>query len=593
MLISKSYRFDFNHPVDKLWAIVSDTPRWSEASGLPKYQVIEKPQPDGRIKVLGKIDIAGMTIIWEELPVNWIVERWFEQHRIFEGGPMVSMTTIANLEDRESSSGLELELMFETRNLVGTFLAKRLVAALEQKIEALLDNADRLIVAQRPDLFVSSYKPPSSVLQRAASLRTKIENTPYAHGLASRLVDFINETQEVDLWAMRPIALARRWGVNTRDAIELFLQSVRSGLLESRWDVLCPRCRVSKSTTSNISELPQGVHCDACNIDFQSDFSSNVELTFSPSPSIRVIEQGYYCRSGPGVTPHIKGQCSLAPGTRRSLPLTLDPGDYRVRTLEAGAEVDFTWEQQAFPQIHIDDDTVKIAGDSPQDEICMLNNGSVHRTIVIEEQNWLRDVLTAERVTTLQAFRDLFSDQVLRPGDDVSIRNISFMFTDLVGSSDIFTQMGDAEAYHLVREHFAELGEIVRRHQGNIVKTSGDGVHAAFLSPDDALNASIEMQRAMVMFNRRIETEAVSIRIGLHSGSSIAVTLNDRFDYYGRAVNLAARLEGLGEAGEITMSKEFASDPAVQTVLEHYETCEQTCELKGFSESVKIVQIKP
>ncbi len=592
-MISKTYHFDFNHPVDKLWAIVSDTPRWGEASGLPKYVVSEQPQSDGTIKVIGKLEFAGMTITWEELPVNWIAKRWFEQKRVFREGPMVTMTTIASLEDRGETSALELELILNTRNLVGTFLAKRMVAALEDKVRVLLDNADRLIRAEQPDLFVSSYRAPETVLQRAANLRARIEATPYAHGLAGKLVDYINHAQEVDLWAMRPIALARRWGADTRSAIELFLQSVRSGLLESRWDILCPRCRVSKTSVPNIGELPQGVHCDACNIDFQSDFASNVELTFSPSPSIRLVGDGHYCRSGPGVTPHIKGQCSLAPGASRSLPLTLGHGDYRVRTLEAGDELELTWQQESFPEIQIDDESINIAGNSPPGEIHMVNHGSVRRTIVIEEQSWLREVLTAEQVTTLQAFRDLFSDQVLRPGDEVSIRNISFMFTDLVGSSALFSQAGDAEAYHLVREHFAELGEIVRRHEGNIVKTSGDGVHAAFLSPEDALKASIEIQQAMTSFNRRHDSETASIRIGLHTGSSIAVTLNGRFDYYGRAVNLAARLESLGSDGEITMSQAFASDPAVAEMLAGYERREDARVLKGFPETVEIVQIKP
>ena len=593
MLVSRTYHFDFDHPVDKLWAVVSDTPRWGEASGFPKYQVSEQLQADGTVKVFGRIKMAGMTVRWEEPPVNWIAERWFEQQRLFIKGPMISMTTIATLEDKGAASTLNLELIFETRNLVGTILAKRMVAAFEDKVHTLLADADHLIRAEQPDLFVSSYQPSQSALARAAKLCEKIDASPYGHGLAAKLVDYINENQEVDLWAMRPIAIARRWKTNTLDAIELFLQAVRAGLLESRWDVLCPRCRVSKSTTSNIGELPQGVHCEACNIDFQSDFASNVELSFSPSPSIRGVENGYYCRSGPGVTPHIKGQCSLPPGASRSLPLALHAGDYRLRTLEAGKELELTWEQGGFPEIHVQDNDVWIAGDSPQAEIRMVNNGKVHRTIVIEEQSWLRDVLTAERATTMQSFRDLFSDQVLRPGDEVSIRNISFAFTDLVGSSALFSRMGDAEAYHMVREHFSELSEIVRRNLGNIVKTAGDGIHAAFLTPDDAMRASIEMQQAMPAFNQRFDTDDVSIRVGLHCGSSISVTLNQRLDYYGEAVNLAARLEGLGVEGDITMSKTFASDPAVSAMLIDYELHEREEILKGFTQPVGIVQIRP
>ncbi|MDH3761445.1 MAG: adenylate/guanylate cyclase domain-containing protein [Gammaproteobacteria bacterium] len=593
MIVSQNYELDFDHPVERLWAVVSDTPRWGEALGMPRYQASEELQSDGRVTISGKLEIAGMTIAWEEPPVNWIAERWFEQRRIFTRGPINSMTTHASLEDRGGGSGLYLELTFDTRNLIGTFIGKRMLAVYEDKVRALLQTADRLIRAEQSNLFESDYQPSRTTQARAARVVDSIAGTPYEHGLGQRLVDYINHSQVVDLWAMRPIEIARRWGSDSLDTIELFLQSVRSGLLESRWDILCPRCRITKSTTSNIGELPRGVHCDACNIDFESDFASNVELSFSPSPSIRPVEYGFYCRSGPGVTPHIKGQFSLAPGEHRSLPLALKPGVYRLRTLEAGDELEIDWSGGPFPEIHVSAEQVTVGGDSANGLISMTNDGELTRSVVIEEQSWLRDVLTAERVTTMQAFRDLFSDQVLRPGDEVSIRNIAFVFTDLVGSSDLFSRIGDAAAYQLVREHFAEVGEIIRRHQGSIVKTMGDGVHAAFLSPDDALRASIEMQLAMPGFNRRFDAGEVSIRIGLHAGNSIAVTLNNRLDYYGEAVNLAARLEGQGQAGDIIMSKAFSGDPAVSDILSAYEQQPQDLSLKGFSDPVAACLIHP
>jgi hypothetical protein len=92
VLVSRTFDFDFDHPVNKLWALVSDTPRWGEASGFPNYLVSEKLQADGTVKVSGKLEIMGMSLNWEEPPVNWIAQRWFEQRRIFTKGPMLSMT---------------------------------------------------------------------------------------------------------------------------------------------------------------------------------------------------------------------------------------------------------------------------------------------------------------------------------------------------------------------------------------------------------------------------------------------------------------------------------------------------------------------
>ncbi len=118
-------------------------------------------------------------------------------------------------------------------------------------------------------------------------------------------------------------------------------------------------------------------------------------------------------------------------------------------------------------------------------------------------------------------------------------------------------------------------------------------MHAAFLGPDDALRASIEMQLAMPAFNRRFDSGKISSRVGLHAGNSIAVTLNDRLDYYGGAVNLAARLEGQGTAGDIIMSKAFTGDPAVSDILSAYELHEQDLKLKGFTDPVATCLIHP
>ncbi len=589
---SRQFHFEFDYPVERLWAVVADTARWGEAAGFPRYRVREELQPDGTVRIFSEARIGRFDLAWEELPSDWVAERWFRQRRLFSRGPIAAMTTTATFEDRGPRSAVTIDLEFGCNNLFGSLLAKRLLKAYEGKARDVLETAARLIEAERPTLFESHYNPPPGQLERARKLVAGLRDTPYEHGLGTALLDHIQQHQEVDLWSMRPLAIARDWQRSEQDVIELFLQSVRAGLLESRWDILCPRCRISKASAGNMSDLPKGVHCDACNIDFESDFASNVELSFSPSPAVRPVEYGYFCRSGPGVTPHIKTQCTLPPGERRSLPLALPPGEYRVRTLEAGGEVALDWRGGKFPRLRVAGETVELDETAAADEIEMHNAGDVPRTIVIEDRSWLQDVLTAARVTTLQAFRDLFSDQVLRPGDEVGIRNISFMFTDLEGSSAMFASMGDAGAYHLVRDHFAMLGEIVRRHHGNVVKTVGDGIHAAFLTPDDALRAAIEMQRAMPDFNRRHARE-IAIRIGLHSGSSISVTLNDRLDYYGDAVNLAARLEGQSAAGQITMSAEFAADPAVSAILDNYESRQLELPIKGFDEPVGVTQIRP
>src|SRR3546814_1571272 len=87
--------------------------------------------------------------------------------------------------------------------------------------------------------------------------------------------------------------------------------------------------------------------CPTCNIDYERDFSRNVELSFLPAPAVRPLGSGEHCLFGPMSTPHIWLQRSLAAGERLAELCDLPPGSYRLRTLEAGPQEDVTLEPGA------------------------------------------------------------------------------------------------------------------------------------------------------------------------------------------------------------------------------------------------------
>ena len=217
------------------------------------------------------------------------------------------------------------------------------------------------------------------------------------------------------------------------------LQSVKEGLLELRWDLLCPRCCGAKFTATALDQLPNGAHCSYCNIDYDRDFARNVELTFHPSPTIRDILSGELCLFGHMSTPHVKVQIALEAGENRAVPACLDAADYRLRTLENGDEADVTHEGGAFAKTLIEDDAVAPEDGAEDGIVVAINRRSGRRrTLIIESREWVSDALTAERATTLQTFRDLFSNQVLRPRDEVGISQVTLMFTDLLGSTALY-----------------------------------------------------------------------------------------------------------------------------------------------------------
>ena len=589
--VKRTFQFALDYPVEVLWEIIADTQRLNQFVGNPKYEAWDVTRDDGSVDVFGRTRYGPIMVVWQELPVNWIELQWYEQIRRFENGPLREIIARIDLSSRDGGCTGIYQLTVEPRNLIGTLASYPTLAKFETRLLEMVAKAQAKLDADEPIVYETAPQLPRGSKQRARQIAERIEASPYGHGLAQSLVDFVLSTQEVDLWTLRPLALARQWDVDERSAIEVCLQAVREGLLESRWDLLCPRCRVSKAQALKMDELPEGVHCTSCNIDYEIDFARNVELAFSPGPSVRPIEFGFYCRSGPGGTPHIKGQITLDPGERRTIPASFSPGDYRLRTLEAGGELDVDWSGGGFPNVVVTDDDVTTTAASAPGTIDLINASSTKKTLIVEDRSWRQDVLTAERVMTLQAFRDLFSDQVLRPGDDVVISNVTFMFTDLAGSTSMYETVGDARAYRIVRELFATLGSVIRDNDGTIVKTIGDGIHAAFSRPEDALEAAIAMQRMVT--GRQSSAEEIAIRVGLHTGSSISVTLNERLDYYGATVNMAARLEGQGKGGQITMSEAFVQDVRVAPLLRGFAVESRSAQLKGIQKPVTIYQFSP
>ena len=98
------------------------------------------------------------------------------------------------------------------------------------------------------------------------------------------------------------------------------------------------------------------------------------------------------------------------------------------------------------------------------------------------------------------------------------------------------------------------------------------------------------MQRAIADFNAR-ETEPLTIKLGLHEGPAIAVTLNERLDYFGSTVNMAARLQGQSNGGDIVLSRTFAEDPGIAGLLDGLTVRQEHCQLKGFAEDTAFLRI--
>jgi class 3 adenylate cyclase len=350
--------------------------------------------------------------------------------------------------------------------------------------------------------------------------------------------------------------------------LETCLWATRGGLLDLQWRLMCPECRGGESAGS-LDEINSQVHCASCNIDFTVNFDQLVELTFRPNPAIRKVDLPDFCVGGPQLTPHIVAQQLLAPGTQRSIELALEPGRYRVRAPGVGGALRIRVDQNG-PQFAIIRSTPEgwSTGElaiSDKSALTLENAGESEQLLIFERTAWSDQAATAAEVTALQMFRDLFASEALRPGEQISVGTLTVLFTDLKNSTQMYREIGDATAFGCVMNHFDVLKEAIANEEGAIVKTIGDAVMAVFRQPAGALRAMLQAQRQLA--SPPPGMQSLTLKAGLHVGPCIAVTLNDRLDYFGSTVNLAARLEGQSTGDDVVISSAVYLDPEVQELL--------------------------
>jgi class 3 adenylate cyclase len=196
---------------------------------------------------------------------------------------------------------------------------------------------------------------------------------------------------------------------------------------------------------------------------------------------------------------------------------------------------------------------------------------------------------------TMPDFQRLFPQQRLLPDESLDVTRLALLFTDLAGSTALYARRGDPRAYHLVRLHFDELFRVADTCSGTTVKTIGDAILAVFQTPIEAFSAANDMQQAIAFLNdsRNLrDEERLILKVGLHSGPCLSVTLNDRPDFFGTTVNTAARVQGLSLGNDLVFTEAVRSDQDVQKALGPTSLESHEVTLKGLEGPVLVHRLQ-
>lgn len=591
------HKLEFDRPLDEVWTLLCDTGRMHviSSAGFSPYEAEDVVTADGTVERHARKKIGPFTLRWREKMGEWKVRNYLNQIRLFDTGPIRELTVKVVFSEEDGKTVVRGRFLARWSGLTGSALYRLGVLhwMTRQPVKAMKTT---MAVYENLDLPVSRVQLQSTSARaesRLAAALERIEAGPYGHGLAHQLGDFLLRADPQSLRRIRPLVLARAWGVPQDQMIETCIAAHKAGVLSLRWVILCPRCRGGKSDRSNLGELPEGAHCSSCNIDFERDFLNNVELVFSPSEWLRSLPAGSYCMMSPAEVPHIKLQETVAPEATLETDLPLPPAQYRIRTVEAGGEILIDHDGRHWTGIVIDGDRISTDPAVSGTRLVVRNTGTAERSVVVENARFSRNRLTLGRLAAIPAFRDLCPEQLLRAGDTAGIGQVAILFSDLQGSTALYEEIGDATAYALVTRHFEFIEAIVRAEGGIIVKTVGDAVMAAFSEAAAALSAALEIQAQIRTFNTGHDQTAISLKLGLHEGPCVAMRAGQTLDFFGTTVNLAARLQSEARGGDIVVSPEIARQAVAAGQLRPGQIAWDRAALSGFSDTVAFARVRP
>jgi class 3 adenylate cyclase len=408
----------------------------------------------------------------------------------------------------------------------------------------------------------------------------------------------VRDGSDADLNRINVLDFAASRGLTEGAALDAFLHAAKLGLFDMSWNMLCPGCGGVLDAHASMKSIQQAdCPCAICAAGYEPTLDGMVEVAFTVSPRVRQIAahtphalpmwdyvQQMYWSSGIDFPHGVPMQellekvvidwMELGAGEKATMSLQLpegfvivfDPVTHAAQFLDVQGEP--TRDRQevgvVFNAVQAPTGTLRLR---PGPLRLTLENQTGQRVLPAlylagdELHNLLgrrKKFLTARSLLTSQTFRDLFRADMLEIDQRLKITSMTFVFTDLKASTELYERVGDLTAYDLVQAHFGVLNEVVARESGAVVKTIGDAVMASFPTPDRGIAAVLRMREAMNALNASRDSEDLLLKIGIHEGPCLAVTLNDRLDYFGQTVNIASRVQGLAMSRSI-----FATEPIV------------------------------
>ncbi|UTC44137.1 adenylate/guanylate cyclase domain-containing protein [Treponema sp. OMZ 857] len=205
------------------------------------------------------------------------------------------------------------------------------------------------------------------------------------------------------------------------------------------------------------------------------------------------------------------------------------------------------------------------------------------------------DAIKGVEIIQNNLYRELMRSEVLIGDQVLPLKNATILFAEVTNSTKLYASLDDRKTFSLLKEYTCILSDTIEKCGGVSVKTIGAAVMGAFIDPGKAFNAAVKALRYLMKHtqNKPIQ-EQLEIKIGLHSGSMLAVTLNNRLDYVGLTVNTVVDIKDTALPNEIVISEALFNNRSVKrAILSVTDTVQkQQIRFKGNPDNHTLYHIK-
>lgn len=570
-----SYRWQFvsKSIPEQIWPLLSDTNRLFKDMGqLPVQNAsishnLSKGHKELTYEQIHKTDI------WEEEPYEWEAPFHLKVRRNYKSGTYKSLLFSIDIAQHKTGSKITFRFSGEAKNFTSSLKIKRSFSSyFKRRLHKIVQFYDSIISSSETDVFKKNRfqinkKPKWNQLKNDL---IQLSNEPL---LSERLIKLLRKSDDLDLEAIEPIKLAKKWDEPLHKILDVLFFATNLKILNLQWQIACTTCRQTQKNIRKISEITDSLYCSYCKKEFELDFHNSINVFFQPHPLVRKLDVKEYCASSPEGRPHVKLHQYVYPGQKRFVKVHLEPGNYKIYCHQTNSTVLATVQNDGLENATLtfnnrdsEDQHVTLSTDPN----LVIHNQSEERIFVIlEDLDWKKYSVSASEITSLQLFRNLFPNELLQNEQQFKCADMTVMFTDLTDSSAMYSNNGDEFATGQVIDHFEILRKIISEERGAIVKTIGDATMSIFQEPVNAVRA---FHKAQQHFKQTLKSDyKIQLKGGIHCGNGIAVTLNNRIDFFGNTINIASRLVENAGTEQLVISSDAYKNRNLQLFLKGYK----------------------